>query len=97
MMLFDSVPEQSLRDSESRTIFIIGMPRSGTTLIESVIGAHSRVLACGERMAIRWITDDYVSRAQDGVVPQIDADTWHEWRRLFWATDPKRASDFRRN
>ena len=33
---------------------------------------------------IRWITDDYVSRAQDGVVPQIDADTWHEWRRLFW-------------
>ena len=84
MKLFDSVPEQPSRDSESRTIFIIGMPRSGTTLIESVIGAHSRVFACGERMAIRWITDDYVSRAQEAVVPQIDADTWHEWRRLFW-------------
>jgi tetratricopeptide (TPR) repeat protein len=32
-----------------RPVFVIGMPRSGTTLVEQMIGAHSRVLACGER------------------------------------------------
>ena len=31
------------------------MPRSGTTLIEAVLGAHSRVFACGERPAMRRI------------------------------------------
>lgn len=30
-------------------VFVIGMPRSGTTLVEQILGAHSRVLACGER------------------------------------------------
>jgi tetratricopeptide (TPR) repeat protein len=35
--------------NKSRTpIFIIGMPRSGTTLCESILGAHSNVFACGE-------------------------------------------------
>ena len=52
IMLFDSIPEPPSRESEGRTVFIVGMPRSGTTLIESVIGAHSSVFACGERMAI---------------------------------------------
>jgi tetratricopeptide (TPR) repeat protein len=46
-----------------RPIFIVGMPRSGTTLIESVLGAHSRVFACGERMALRQIMREYLSVA----------------------------------
>lgn len=32
-----------------RPIFIVGMPRSGTTLVEQIIAAHSRVMAGGER------------------------------------------------
>jgi len=35
-------------DSE-RPVFIVGMPRSGTSLVEQILGAHSQVLACGER------------------------------------------------
>lgn len=31
-----------------RPIFIVGMPRSGTTLVEQVIAGHSGVEACGE-------------------------------------------------
>ncbi|WP_170827007.1 tetratricopeptide repeat-containing sulfotransferase family protein [Magnetovibrio blakemorei] len=31
-----------------RPIFIVGMPRSGTTLVEQVIAGHSDVQACGE-------------------------------------------------
>lgn len=41
--------------SGPRPIFIVGMPRSGTTLVESVLGAHSRVLAGGERPAMRQL------------------------------------------
>ena len=88
MMLFDSVPEKAPRDSESRSVFIVGMPRSGTTLIESIIGAHSRVFACGERMTIRWIIADFVSSARAAAAPQIDDDTLNEWRRRFWEGIP---------
>ena len=34
-------------DSE-RPVFIVGMPRSGTTLTETIIGAHPQVFAAGE-------------------------------------------------
>ena len=40
----------------SRTpIFIIGMPRSGTTLCESILGAHSSVFACGESSHLKEV------------------------------------------
>ena len=32
----------------SQPIFILGMPRSGTTLVEQIISRHSRVHGCGE-------------------------------------------------
>ncbi|MBK1650454.1 hypothetical protein CKO36_18250 [Rhabdochromatium marinum] len=38
-------------DSE-RPIFIVGMPRSGTTLVEQVLSSHSDVYGAGERL---WI------------------------------------------
>jgi len=36
----------------SAPIFIVGMPRSGTTLVERILGAHPAVRATGERDAI---------------------------------------------
>ena len=30
-------------------VFIVGMPRSGSSLVEQILSAHSRVRACGER------------------------------------------------
>ncbi len=41
-----------------RPVFIVGLPRSGTTLLESVLGAHPDVLACGERPAMRTIMSE---------------------------------------
>ena len=53
--LWERLPEITPPQNAPRPIFIVGMPRSGTTLLESVLGAHSRVFACGERPAMRQI------------------------------------------
>jgi tetratricopeptide (TPR) repeat protein len=53
--LSEALPEAAPLTDAPRPIFIVGMPRSGSTLIESVLGAHSRVYACGERPAMRQI------------------------------------------
>ncbi|MFG0257185.1 MAG: tetratricopeptide repeat-containing sulfotransferase family protein [Phycisphaerales bacterium JB043] len=39
---------------DETAVFIVGMPRSGTTLLEQVLGAHHDVLALGERP---YVTD----------------------------------------
>ena len=39
-------------------VFIVGMPRSGTTLTERVLGAHANVVARGERHGVANIVDD---------------------------------------
>lgn len=39
---------QSWRDNSQMPIFIFGMPRSGTTLVEQIVSSHPKVLAGGE-------------------------------------------------
>jgi tetratricopeptide (TPR) repeat protein len=43
---YQTIPTST--NQSSAPIFIIGMPRSGTTLTESILGAHSECLARGE-------------------------------------------------
>lgn len=42
-------------------IFIVGMPRSGTTLLDRMLSSHSQVISAGEindfRRQLRWVTD----------------------------------------
>ena len=91
MATFDSVAAPVADGSMPRPVFIVGMPRSGTTLIESVVGAQSRVLACGEQMAMRWIMQDFLSRARLGSCSGIPESAWHAWRNFFRQEMPKRA------
>ena len=39
-------------NSDSAPVFIVGMPRSGTTLAEQIIGSHRQVFGAGERSAL---------------------------------------------
>jgi tetratricopeptide (TPR) repeat protein len=86
--LFESVPAANGRDTAPRPVFIVGMPRSGTTLIESVIGGHSQVFACGERSALRWIMQDLLALARQGPLSGIGDSLWNQWRDFYWRQAP---------
>jgi tetratricopeptide (TPR) repeat protein len=68
-------------DSE-RPVFIVGLPRSGTTLLEQVLASHSRVFGAGE---LRLAREDFemLGGGSDGrcearafdILQTIDADT----------------------
>jgi hypothetical protein len=38
-----------------RPIFIMGLPRSGTSLVEQIVSAHRKVLGCGEQDFLRKV------------------------------------------
>lgn len=48
-----------------RPAFIIGMPRSGTTLLERMLAGHPDVSTAGERTEMATLTSDFVTQAQD--------------------------------
>ena len=41
----------------SLPVFIVGMPRSGTTLVEQILGSHPSVHAAGELSDFNWLVD----------------------------------------
>ncbi len=43
--------------NEPRPIFILGMPRSGTTLVEQIISSHSEVMGAGELFYVEQFGD----------------------------------------
>ena len=75
---------------EPRPVFIVGMPRSGTTLVEAVLGAHSRVFAGGERPAMQQVLRAWLdtrtggSGGNDGTA--LAAEQLDAWRAA-WRAD----------
>ena len=45
-------------DSDPAPVFIVGMPRSGTTLVEQILSAHRDVHGAGERSELGWMADE---------------------------------------
>lgn len=45
------MPSADIKQQSPTPIFIVGMPRSGTTLTEQILGSHSKVHGAGE---LRW-------------------------------------------
>lgn len=58
----DVIEKRSVKIDKSfnlKPIFIVGMPRSGTTLVERVLSRHKDVQALGEQEAMMAIASDY--------------------------------------
>lgn len=61
--------------SRPRPIFIVGMARSGTTLVEALLAAHPRVFGAGERVVMPGLLDAWLAR------PEADPDA--RWRAAY--------------
>ncbi len=58
----DVIEVNRTQPSEPRPIYILGLPRSGTTLAESILGPHPGVLPLGERAAVGMLLHDIIER-----------------------------------
>lgn len=60
--------------SESeRPVFVIGMPRSGTTLAEQIIAAHPRAAGAGEQDFWGFAGRRHIAEIHDGQLPEATA------------------------
>lgn len=66
-------------------IFIVGMPRSGTTLLESAITAHPDVDAAGEVPAMPYILNEFLDLTENSAWTggDIPENKRNEWRELY--------------
>lgn len=84
MSVFPALAEHTQADLGPRPIFIVGMPRSGTTLVESVLAAHSRVFGCGERTVMPQILLDFLLAAKQTGGATPPPQRWENWLRAYW-------------
>ncbi|MCA9307741.1 MAG: sulfotransferase, partial [Phycisphaerales bacterium] len=60
-------------------IFIVGMPRSGTSLVEQIVASHSKVFGCGERDFMKAAVAPLI----DSEAPVYDQDWAQKIRRSY--------------
>ena len=82
--LFPTVAPARDVDVRPLPVFIVGMPRSGTTVVESILGAHSRVRACGERQEMRAIVQEFMASAPERGPVDISDATRARWRESWF-------------
>jgi len=79
----DIIKRFSGRGNQSdRPVFIVGMPRSGTTLTEQILAAHPEVYAAGERGFWPAVLHGMISNVpqhKDSMIESIDASHENVW------------------
>jgi tetratricopeptide (TPR) repeat protein len=63
-------------------VFIVGMPRSGSTLIEQILAAHPDVATGGELDDVRDIIRDESERRESDFPAWVSSTADEDWRRL---------------
>ena len=43
-----NIQTNNIKRTKDKPIFIVGMPRSGTTLVEQILSSHKKIFGCGE-------------------------------------------------
>lgn len=84
-----AVQRDAVRDP--RPVFVVGMPRSGSTLVERILGAHPEVRAAGERRELPELSED-VAEATGGRWPRDGlglAPGWQHLEAARYLADPR--------
>ncbi len=80
-------------------IFILGMPRSGTTLVERLLGEHAGVSTGGENEAMEFLAARYYWDLENGNQPppqEAGAEYWAKLAADYWrrsSSEPQRLTD----
>lgn len=85
---WSDAPPTRLHASEPKAhIFLVGFPRSGTTLLENVLAAHPEVISLEEKDCLAVAEREYLSSDQ-GLerLARIAPDEAARHRDLYWAT-----------
>ena len=65
-------------NDDAAPVFVVGLPRSGTTLAEHILSAHPYVFAAGERATVHRLIRDFAGSAETaesvGKLAALDAD-----------------------
>ena len=78
---FDALPSASEGHENAEPIFVIGMPRSGTTLVDRILSSHSQVHSAGELQNFSVV----LKRATGSVTRSLlDVDTIMRTRSVEW-------------
>ena len=74
---------QGAGEPSAKPIFIVGMPRSGTTLIEQILASHPQVHGAGElKLLDRAIADVHSSMCEAPAYPEMALQMSDEFRKL---------------
>lgn len=67
-------------------VFVVGFPRSGTTLLEQVLASHPEIVALEEAPTLKPAIDAYLDPPSGlEALAAMDEDTAERWRRDYWA------------
>ena len=70
---FEALHKRRTRPTSRQPIFIFGMPRSGSTLVEQILSSHSQVKAAGEFHGMRRLISQLLPRLHEQPYPGVAA------------------------
>jgi len=70
-----SAPKSNLKKGMPRPIFIVGMPRSGTSLVEQIISSHTEVYGAGE---LDFLSKNVLKEIKPDNIKKIDSKEFFE-------------------
>lgn len=74
------------QETKIQPIFIVGVPRSGTTLVERILGQNESVFNAGEQEAMEYVAVEYRQHVAGGKLDEpakVNAEQWAALRTMY--------------